>query len=79
MSQYWIEGLQTIVEEKLGPWQHGIRRGKGATDMTFVLSQLMEKQLRCIWPSLDLQKHFFTEYHVNIYRTQWWRTKYHQH
>ena len=37
--------LRNIVEEKLGPWQHGIRRGKGTTDMTFVLRQLMEKTL----------------------------------
>ena len=35
--------LRNIVEEKLGPWQHGVRRGKGTTDMTFVLRQLMEK------------------------------------
>ena len=35
--------LRNIVEEKLGPWQHGIRRGRGTTDMTFVLRQLMEK------------------------------------
>ncbi len=35
--------LRNIVEEKLGPWQHGFRRGNGTTDMTFVLRQLMEK------------------------------------
>ena len=35
--------LINIVEDKLGPWQHGFRRGKGTTDMTFVLRQLMEK------------------------------------
>ena len=35
--------LINIVEDKLGSWQHGFRRGKGTTDMTFVLRQLMEK------------------------------------
>ena len=35
--------LRNIVEEKLGPWEHGFRRGKGTTDMTFVPRQLMEK------------------------------------
>ncbi len=35
--------LRNIVEEKLGPWQHGFRRGKETTVKTFVLSQFMEK------------------------------------
>ena len=37
---------RNIVEETLGPWQHGFRRGKGTTDMTFVLRQLMKKPMR---------------------------------
>ena len=37
------ERLVHIVEERLVHWQHGIRRGKGTTDMTCVLIQLMEK------------------------------------
>ena len=44
--------LRNIVEENLGPWQHGFRRGKGTTDMTFVFRQLMEKHWEYDTPML---------------------------
>ena len=54
--------LRNIVEENLGPWQHGFRRGKGTTDMTFVFRQLMEKHWEYDTPMylafLNLEKAF---------------------
>ena len=54
--------LRNIVEDKLGPCKHGFRRGKGTTDMTFVLRQLMEKHWEydtpMYLPFLDLEKAF---------------------
>ena len=72
---------RNIVEEKLGPWQHGFRRGKGTTDMTFVLRQLMEKRWEYDTPMyfalLDLERAFDQVPDKN-YGTQWKSTKYHQ-
>ena len=74
--------LRNIVEEKLGPWQHGFERGKGGTTyLTFVLRQFMEKHWEYDTPMylgfLDLEKHL-TEYHVTKYGTRWTSTKYNQ-
>ena len=35
--------LRNIVEERLGPWQHGFRKGVGTTDMIWALRLVIEK------------------------------------
>ena len=36
--------LRRATEDKLGPWQHGFRKGVGACDMIFALRQLIQKR-----------------------------------
>ena len=35
--------LRNIAEERLGPWQHGFRKGVGTTDMIWALRLVIEK------------------------------------
>ena len=54
--------LRRATEDKLGPWQHGFRKGVGTCDMIFALRQLIEKHWEFNKPLyialLDLQKAF---------------------
>ena len=52
--------LRRATEDKLGPWQHGFRKGVGTCDMIFALRQLIEKHWEFNKPLyiafLDLEK-----------------------
>ena len=54
--------LRNIVEERLGPWQHGFRKGVGTTDMIWALRLVIEKHWEYNQPLfiafLDLEKAF---------------------
>ena len=54
--------LRRATEDKLGPWQHGFRKGVGTCDMIFALRQLIEKHWEFSKPLyiafLDLEKAF---------------------
>ena len=54
--------LRRSTEDKLGPWQHGFRKGVGTCDMIFALLQLIEKHWEFNKPFyiafLDLEKAF---------------------
>ena len=54
--------LRRATEDKLGPRQHGFRKGVGTCDMNFALRQLIEKHWEFNKPLyiafLDLEKAF---------------------
>ena len=54
--------LRTVVEDKIGDWQHGFRPGKSTTDLIFYMKMLTEKTIEwdkkaCI-AFIDLEKAF---------------------
>ena len=54
--------LRNIAEERLGPWQHGFRKGVGTTDVIWALRLFIEKHWKYNQPLfiafLDLEKAF---------------------
>jgi exonuclease III len=65
--------VRYIVEEKLGPWQHGFRSGRSTVDMVFTLRRIMDKHWEYNKPLyiafLDLEKAF-----DRVPRTKLWES-----